>query len=349
MPKRKETENLQPFASFIRSDASELDLANRSVDLILTSPPYWLKRNYSHKKQLGNERTAEAYVESILDLMDIWKPFLRKHGSAFLNVGDSFDNTKLLEIPSMIALGAVERGWFLRQRIIWEKPNGTPHSARRRLAAREEYILHFSVSRNFYSDLEGYKEKFDSISNIWRLSPAQHKGDHPAPFPESLVERVLTLACPKFVCSECQVPETRILEHTAELDDSRPQAKKAMELARKHNLSKEHIAAIRAVGISDAGKAIKQQTGSGKNGQHVIKLAREAKDILGGYFREFTFAKKRTIGWRRCSCGKGRQPGVVLDPFVGSGTTLNVANRLGLSAIGSDIRIYGNMKSFFCD
>ena len=90
-----------------------------------------------------------------------------------------------------------------------------------------------------------------------------------------------------------------------------------MRLFKEKELTDEHAAAIRAVGISDAGKGKDLQQGSGQNAAHVRELASEAKKALGGYFREFTFAPKRHVGWNGCGCESSTVPGVVLDPFMG--------------------------------
>lgn len=110
-----------------------------------------------------------------------------------------------------------------------------------------------------------------------------------------------------------------------------------MEIAREAGLSPDHIAAIQAVGVSDAGKALRVQTGTGRNSKRVQELAAEAKLVLRGYFREFTFAKRKTVGWTQCACGARMRRGIVLDPFMGTGTTLKVAARLGRDAIGVDL------------
>lgn len=329
------------WSAFFQADARKVPLTDDSIDLILTSPAYWQKRDYEAKKQLGREKTVRGYISSLVKIMNGWKPALKKSGSVFINIGDSYKNGCLLEIPSLLAAAANRAGWKLRHRIVWEKPNSTPHAANRRLALREEYVLHFTLSDKYYSDLEGYKERFDgSVSNIWRIRPSSHQGEHLAPFPEELVERILFLACPKYVCSKCGKPFTRQIEATAELDESRVQARRALEIFNQSDLTFEHIKAIQAVGISDAGKAIKFQNGAGKNGDQVRRLALEAKQVLGGYFREFTFAKKCTAGWHGCNCKQTIQPGLTYDPFAGTKTTLRVAERLGFSAIGSDLKIY---------
>lgn len=335
---------ISPFFGAFCADAKTISVAADSIDLIFTSPAYWQKRDYGIiKGQIGWENSPQVYVKKIGKIIKSWKRIIKKTGSLFLNIGDSYLDGRLLDIPSLIVSVAQKTGWILRHRIVWEKPNTTPHSARKRLALREEAILHFTLTDDYYWDLEGYKKLFGSVSNVWRISPAQHKGEHLAPFPEELVERVLTLACPKFVCAKCEKPFVRQIEKTAELDETRPQARRALAIAEEKGLTTEHIAAIQAVGISDAGKALQFQNGAGKNGEKTQILAREAKEILGGYFREFTFAKKRTVGWRGCDCRANLKTGLLYDPFVGTGTSLRVAARLGFSSIGSDLRIYDDL------
>ena len=109
-----------------------------------------------------------------------------------------------------------------------------------------------------------------------------------------------------------------------------------MELAKEAQLTDAHIAAIQATGVSDAGKALKFQDGTGRNSKEVQALAAEAKAVLGGYFREFTFAKRITTGWTDCGHGSPTR-GIVLDPFMGTGTTLHVATTLDRNAIGVDL------------
>lgn len=330
---------LEPTVTFTPGDARKTGLPDDSVDLIVTSPPYWNKRDYGHANQIGLEPTADAYVESIMDCLEEWRRVLRPHGSVFLNVGDTYHNKSLLGIPGQIEWRAAKGKWLIRNRIIWAKESGMPDPVKNRLANRHEYVIHLTYKTNYYYDLVGYAEEFGNGANpgdVWTINPERNMGQHLAPYPRELVRRAITLAAPPQICATCNVPRRRVIERTAELDPSRPQAKRAMELAKEHKLTPEHIRAIQAFGVSDVGKATKFQNGTGRNSLEVQRLAAEAKAALGGYFREFTFAKKRTVGWTDCGHDTPAR-GVVLDPFAGTGTTLKTATDEGRDAIGVDL------------
>lgn len=331
-----------PFTKILSSDARDLaGVEPRSVDLVVTSPPYWKKRDYGIESQIGQEKSPEDYVAALIEALREWRRVLRRSGSVFLNIGDTYWKRSLAGVPGLIETAARQDGWILRNRIIWAKNGGMPDPAQNRLAPRHEFILHLTLlPSNYYYDLFGYSQEFGNGSNpgdVWNFGLNREMTGHLAPFPEELVERVIIAACPGAVCRECSRPRRRIIKRTNQLDLTRPQARRAMELAKEAGLTDQHIAAIQATGISDAGKALKIQNGTGRNTEHIKKLASEAKTALGGYFREFTFSKRITKGWTRCKCGSGFTPGVVLDPFMGSGTTLRVAARLQRSAIGSDL------------
>lgn len=137
--------------------------------------------------------------------------------------------------------------------------------------------------------------------------------------------------------------------------DERPQRRRAMELAKAGGLTDDHFSAIRACGATDVGKAQITQDGFGKNAKETMRLAAEAKTVLGGYYREFLMSStknKRSV-WSvpvkpfkgahfavfpsdliaPCILAGCPKYGVVLDPFGGSGTTGLVASQLGRDAI----------------
>ncbi|WP_127900547.1 DNA-methyltransferase [Solirhodobacter olei] len=330
-----------PFTRKLHGDAREVPLSAGAADIVVTSPPYWLKRDYGVAGQIGQEATPDEYVASMIECMENWRTILPPWGSVFMNIGDTYHNGSLANTPGRLEIAAQAAGWTVRNRIVWVKDAGMPDPAKDRLKSRHEYIIHFTPKRRgYYYDQFGYAEKYGNgtgPSDVWQIGLRRDMSKHLAPYPTELVDRVLTLACPVEVCTCCGKPRERIVRRTARLDPSRPQAKRAMELAAEKGLTPEHIAAVQATGISDAGKAMLVQTGTGRNSAVVKALAAEAKAALGGYFREFTFAKRETVGWTDCGCDAPFRPGIVLDPFMGTGTTLRAARDIGRSAIGVDL------------
>lgn len=328
------------FRREIVGDARTIPIADASVDLVTTSPPYWRKRDYCVGGQIGQESTPNGYVAALVDCLSEWRRVLRPTGSVFLNIGDTFHNRRLVGIPARVETAAADDGWIVRNRIIWAKEGGMPDPVQNRLVSRHEYIIHLVTRHDYYYDLFGYSRAIGNGANpgdVWWINPRRHMGDHLAPFPTEIVERAILLACPERICGRCNAPRRRIVERTTDLDSSRPQARRALELAKEAGLTQDHLTAIQATGVSDAGKALRVQNGTGRNAEHVKQLAAYAKEVLGGYFREFTFAKRVTVGWTKCTCKQRTEPGVVLDPFMGTGTTLDTARKMGRSAIGVDL------------
>ena len=166
---------------------------------------------------------------------------------------------------------------------------------------------------------------------------------HFAVFPDDLPELPIESSCPPTVCAECGTPYERDVEEVPVWDRDkdeidRSQLLRAIERFEESDLDVEHLEAVRAKGFSDAA-AGQQQTGAGRNTDEVEQRAAEAKEVLGGYFREFTMTAHETGGWEQaCDCDTDETaPGVVLDPFAGAGTTCKVAKDLGRRFVGIDL------------
>lgn len=342
-PEHQSTTELIWHQGDARRIADVEGIETNSIDLVVTSPPYWQRRDYGHADQLGQEPTPEAYAEALVDALDGWKGALRPHGSVFLNIGDTYRDGFLVGVPALMQTMARRRGWETANHAVWAKDYGMPEPHPGRLARRHETILQLVRSKDYYFDLHALKDHLGQSSNpgnVWHLHHARNKNGHTAPFPPDLARYAILLGCPTHVCQQCGIPYIRRLARSAtNLNESRPQARRALEIYRDSDLTEEHLAAIRAVGISDAGKGKRLQNGSGQNAEEVRRLAQEAKEVLGGYFREFTFAAKEHDGWAPgCTCDAPAEPGTVLDPFMGSGTTLRAARTLRRNGIGIDLR-----------
>jgi len=202
------------------------ELTDGEVQTIFTSPPYWNKRKYSEEEGLGNEKTSEEFIINLSEHLRDCKRVLNDRGSFFLNLGDTFYNGNLQNVPHRVILKLQEQGWILRNTIIWSKTNPKPSSSKSNLTPSYEFIFHLtkSMEYDYYPTLTKLSEKTkpslpprhrsvngeysNSISpyipnikgknmgdywneDIVRTSVANQKlnieGEHPAPFPEEII------------------------------------------------------------------------------------------------------------------------------------------------------------------
>lgn len=242
-------------------------LPNESVNCCVTSPPYWGLRDYGVDGQLGLERTPEEYVAKMLEVFREVRRVLRDDGTLWLNLGDSYNGSggwggdetpsalagskqttnngskkkiqskvqglkpkDLVGIPWMVAFALRADGWYLRQDIIWHKPNPMPESVTDRCTKAHEYIFLLSKSQRYFYDAAAIQEKaagtksgnierksalergcpFDGVDgsipwvginrnrrSVWTVSTAPLPGAHFATFPPKLIEPCILAGCPK--------------------------------------------------------------------------------------------------------------------------------------------------------
>lgn len=179
----------------LRGDCLETlkTLPKESVQTCVTSPPYWGLRDYGCDGQLGLENSPEQFVENLVQVFREVHRLLKKDGTLWLNLGDSYaasaygdkrtdyskspkqatnkgainyhrklnhglKNKDLVGIPWRVAFALQADGWYLRQDIIWHKPNPMPESVRDRCTKAHEYIFLLSKSPKYYFDQEAIKE-----------------------------------------------------------------------------------------------------------------------------------------------------------------------------------------------
>ena len=142
------------------------ELPDNFIQTCVTSPPYWGLRDYGIADQLGLEETPEAYVDNMVKLFrEVWR-VLKKDGTLWLNLGDSYNNKikglkpkDLVGIPWRVAFALQADGWYLRSDIIWAKPNPMPESVTDRPTKSHEHIFLMSKSKQYYYDAEAIKEE----------------------------------------------------------------------------------------------------------------------------------------------------------------------------------------------
>lgn len=242
------------------------NLPEQSVNCCVTSPPYFGLRDYGNDAQIGLEQTPEEYVAALVDVFRDVRRVLRDDGTVWLNLGDSYSGSgkgpagnlgaknnerhlehkhskvvpdglkakDLIGIPWRVAFALQADGWYLRQDIIWNKPNPMPESVKDRCTKAHEYIFLLSKSPRYYFDNDTIKEEAvvrdeydatifggqkygnsDATENqtksgnkyipsgernkrsVWTVSPKPFKGAHFAVYPPELIEPCILAGCPE--------------------------------------------------------------------------------------------------------------------------------------------------------
>ncbi len=160
------------FIFYQKSSDNMEEVEDETVQCVFTSPQYWNKRKYSNKSGwLGNERGPDEYVENLVShLEDVYR-VLKSGGSFFLNIGDTYQDGNLLNIPHKVVIGLQDEGWILRNTIIWSKTNPKPSSSKSNLCPTYEFIFHLVASMEYY-----YNHTFAPIKNKTKPSlPPRHR------------------------------------------------------------------------------------------------------------------------------------------------------------------------------
>lgn len=124
-------------------------IEDETVQCIFSSPPYYMKRQYNGKDELGLESTVEEYLNNLSDHLHDCYRVLKPSGSFFLNMGDSFVEKDLQLIPMRLVMKLKEQGWILRSDIIWKKSNFKPSSVKDIFSPSYEHIFHLVKSKKY--------------------------------------------------------------------------------------------------------------------------------------------------------------------------------------------------------
>lgn len=243
-------------------------LPDQSVHCVVTSPPYFGLRDYGHDGQIGQEPTPAEFVAALVEVFREVRRVLRDDGTVWLNLGDSYASSPtgsdsatskleggkrtqheggkrpnkivgglkqkdLIGIPWRVAFALQADGWYLRQDIIWSKPNPMPESVRDRCTKSHEYIFLLSKSPRYYFDADAIKEtavRPEGAGNkahkgatayvagdekmrtkvgltkigprdtrnrrsVWTVTTKPFKGAHFATFPPDLIEPCILAGC----------------------------------------------------------------------------------------------------------------------------------------------------------
>lgn len=330
---------------------------DESIDMVCTSPPYFGLRNYGVDGQIGLEKTPEQYVAKLVEIFREVKRVLKKEGTCWLNLGDSYNGSggdhkeggkndagfqgnlmrgtqpknisslkpkDLIGIPWLVAFALRADGWWLRQDIIWKKENPVPESVVDRCTKAHEYIFLLAKSPHYYFDAEAIKEpnanpnrtNYQSGSRIFGENKSRNDND----FSERTKDKIFDGRNKRSVWTVNTKPFKDAHFATFPEDLCVPMVKAGCPefICSKCGKARERIL--------EKGEFI--QTGGSRKKD--TTLSDEQKKGAG-------YHSKIDIGYTDCGCNAGFSGGIVLDPFIGSGTTAVVAQKLNRNYIGIDL------------
>ncbi|MDE0027123.1 MAG: site-specific DNA-methyltransferase [Spirochaetaceae bacterium] len=209
------------------SEAMEL-LPARSVQTVVTSPPYWSLRDYEMDRQIGRDDPLNQYLLSIVDMFEKLHRVLSDDGTVWLNVGDAYTSGNrryrapdkknraraisvrpttpqglkpkdLIGLPWRLAFALQDAGWWLRSEVIWHKPNAHPESVRDRPTKAHETVFLLSKSQDYYYDVDAVRGPNQRrLRTVWDIPTEPQRrnaedDDHPAMMPMTLARRCVAI------------------------------------------------------------------------------------------------------------------------------------------------------------
>lgn len=198
-------------------------LPSASVQCVVTSPPYWGLRDYGIDGQIGLEAQLQQYINKLVAVFSEVRRVLADDGVLWLNIGDGYTSGNrgyrapdrknparamsvrpdtpeglkpkdLLGIPWRLAFALQADGWYLRNDIIWNKPNAMPESVKDRPTRSHEYIFMFTKRERYYYDYQAIRENGRNKRTVWNVNTAPFAEAHFATFPPALIEPCILAA-----------------------------------------------------------------------------------------------------------------------------------------------------------
>lgn len=377
------THSAENYAVYIEDALQVLTgLPDKSVNTVVTSPPYWAVRDYEHEDQLGLETELGDYVERLVKIFHEIFRVLADDGTAWLNIGDSYfnktitvdgkpprygwkRNKQLSLVPFRLALALQEDGWWIRNTVVWNKPNPMPASVRDRLTNSWEPVFLLAKSDRYYFDLDSIRVPHitnDSVERVraergenngkasgkeelrrWLNSP-RHRANidglrdierRPSAPPAVELAAYLRSAMKQqgktidWVAEQLNLPfeRTRHYFRTDEIGSRLPPPEVWEQLKEVLDLDTTYDEAMQVV----IGDNVFRNHPLGRNPgdvQLISVVPSNADHFAVMPPKLVEFALKATLP----------EGGCCLDPFMGTGTTGIVSNRMGGRFIGIDIK-----------
>lgn len=289
-----------------------------SVDMVLTSPPYYRLRDYAVAGQLGMEPSVSGWVDELRLAARAVHRALTPTGTYWLNVGDTFSThhregaarKSLLLGPERLALAMVADGWILRSRIAWHKSNPVPSSVRDRLTSSWEYIYVFAKQPCYFFDLDAIRVPHTSAPAKRHRLTASVRGREAWRGPNSATASGLAA-----------LKAHGLVGHPLGKNPSDSWTIAASNYRGSHHATFPVELARRAV-----------QAGCPEQ-----RCRRCCAPWRRSLLRSSDGTARRSALQPSCRCAPDPETGLVLDPFMGAGTTAVAAEQLGRDWLGIEL------------
>jgi site-specific DNA-methyltransferase (adenine-specific) len=303
------------------------DLPDSSIDCVLTSPPYWGKREYE-SGGIGLEKDYRDYLRYLAQVALEIKRVLKPTESFWLNIGDSYWRKSLLGIPWRLALDLTDRqGWILRNAVVWDKVKGGMDSAPDRLANVYETVFHFvKRPKGYYYDLDAIRAKPQraKVVNGKALSATGVSGVRY----RQQIESSTTLSEEEKTAARKALDEMLANLAAGKISDFRM----VIRGQQRPTHSDSEKVSGRAKELREKGFYFLRYHPKGSKPNDVWRILPEDSQGRSLHFAPFPIELARIPILATCPPG-----GIVLDPFCGTGTTLCAALSLGRQSVGIDI------------
>jgi len=314
---------------FICGDS--LDILNsfpdNCIDMAMTSPPYWGKREYEVEECIGLEKDYSEYINNLLEIFRELYRVLKPSGSFWLNIGDSYNNKSLVGLPWRVAIKMCdEQGWILRNNVVWNKVKGSPDNASDKLRNVHEDVFHFVKSKKYYYDV-----------NMVRKTPPKPKVQNGAVISATGVtgvryKRQIELSA--VLSDEQKQNAFNELNATLEQLKNGKLSDFRMVIKGQHRITHSDSTKVsgRAKELETKGFYFLKYHPDGAKLGDVWDIIPEDTQGRKLHFAPYPADLCRTPILTTCP-----PDGVVLDPFCGTGTTMAVAYENERKSVGIDI------------
>ena len=305
----------------ICGDAAEIlkQMPSNSIDLVITSPPYYKHRDYGGIG-IGNEKTVEEYIDNLMIIFKECVRVVKNTGSIVFNIGDKYENGNLLLVPYRFAIEATKRtNVKLINEVTWVKLNPVPKQDKKKLVPSTEPFFIFVKSDKYYFNKDAFLNHIDFLKN----SKKKRKGNNIGKKYFELIEQSdLTEEQKKLAKMELtkviqEVKEGKIESFRMKIKGIHAMPYGGQEGGRKIHIERDGFTIIRIHGKSIKKDVIESPVETIKGNIHPAVYP---EYVIQEFFKLLT-----------------KEGDIVLDPFMGSGTTGVVAKKMGRYFIGIEI------------